>query len=237
MSKRETAAISGLTDRASQAYERLRALIIHGQLAPGTLIVETDLAERLGVSRTPARSALQRLQQEGFVTEPREGRHSRPIVSPLTRRDAGEIFSIVGLLEGMAAMDAARAPGDERSSLVSELRIANEGLNQLAHETDVDRGQYFDRDHGFHQILIKEAGPRLRGLHAMVKPQAERYIRLYVTTLPTEVGTSVREHDEIVQAIEAGAPDAARRFAERNWHNAAQRLYRVIDRVGELGYW
>jgi DNA-binding GntR family transcriptional regulator len=52
-------------DRVSQAYHQLRELIVWGKLAPGPRIIETDVATRLGVSRTPVRSAVQRLQQEG----------------------------------------------------------------------------------------------------------------------------------------------------------------------------
>ncbi|MFB6240160.1 MAG: GntR family transcriptional regulator, partial [Gemmatimonadota bacterium] len=56
-----------MSDRSGETYTRLRELIVRGQLAPGSRIIETDVAERLGVSRTPVRSALQRLEQEGFI--------------------------------------------------------------------------------------------------------------------------------------------------------------------------
>ena len=56
------------SDRASQAYRRLRELIVHGRLAPGARIIETEVAGKLGISRTPVRAALQRLQQEGYIS-------------------------------------------------------------------------------------------------------------------------------------------------------------------------
>jgi DNA-binding GntR family transcriptional regulator len=62
---------------ATAVYERLRGLIVRGQLAPGARLVERDIADRLGTSRTPVRSALQRLQQERYVTVADGGKHAR----------------------------------------------------------------------------------------------------------------------------------------------------------------
>jgi DNA-binding GntR family transcriptional regulator len=59
---------AGATDRANRLYDSLRNLIVRGQLAPGARIVETEVAERFGVSRTPIRAAFQRLEREGYVT-------------------------------------------------------------------------------------------------------------------------------------------------------------------------
>ena len=73
-------------ERPLVVYEQLRDLIVHGHLAPGSRIVESDVAGRLGVSRTPVRGALQRLQQEGYIVDPSGGRLARPTVSPLTSR-------------------------------------------------------------------------------------------------------------------------------------------------------
>src|SRR6266516_1813696 len=73
--------------RPDQVYARLRDLIVQGSLAPGSRIVETEIASRLGVSRTPVREALQRLQQEGFVNGAPGAQQSRLTVAPLTRDD------------------------------------------------------------------------------------------------------------------------------------------------------
>src|ERR687889_2594538 len=93
--------------RPQQVYERLRELIIDGRLAPGTRIVETEVAARLGVSRTPVRGALQRLQQEGYVVDSPTLQQTRPTVAPLTSDDARDLFLLVGALEGLAAYRAA----------------------------------------------------------------------------------------------------------------------------------
>jgi DNA-binding GntR family transcriptional regulator len=229
---------SARVDRATQAYYQLRKLIVHGQLAPGTRIVETEVARKLEVSRTPVRSALQRLHQEGFILAGREGELNRPMVSPLTREDAQEIFEIVGGIEALAALRAARLPGPERAQVVRRLETANEALRAIEAEPRPERSQFLALDNAFHAVYVEVgAGPRLRGLHDSVKPQGERYLRLYVSTLTGEIATSVAEHEHIIDAIRAGAPDRAHNAALHNWRNAAERLRRVIDTMGERGSW
>src|SRR5205823_10089517 len=78
--------------RPDQVYARLRELIVGGLLAPGSRIVETEIAMRLGVSRTPVREALQRLLQEGYVIDTLGAQQSRLTVAPLTRDDVHELL-------------------------------------------------------------------------------------------------------------------------------------------------
>src|ERR1700674_931706 len=94
--------------RPQQVYTGVRDLIVQGQLAPGSRIVETEIAGRLGVSRTPVREALQRLQQEGYVMGSPGAQQSRLTVAPLTRDDVHELLDIVGSLEGLGARRAAQ---------------------------------------------------------------------------------------------------------------------------------
>src|SRR6185369_2510258 len=108
--------------RPEQVYSRLRDLIVQGLLAPGSRIVETEIATRLGVSRTPVREALQRLQQEGYVNGSPGAQQSRLTVAPLTRDDVYELLNIVGALEGMGARGAGLLASSERHTLARELR-------------------------------------------------------------------------------------------------------------------
>jgi DNA-binding GntR family transcriptional regulator len=225
-------------DRATMAYERLRTLIIHGHLAPGTRVVESEVARKLDVSRTPVRTALQRLQQEGFIVPIRDGDAARPAVAPLTREDAEETLRLVGALEGIAAMDAGHLPDPERARLAARLEEANQDLVRLGAEAIPDQGRFLELDNAFHSLYVEgAAGPRLRALHDTVKGQAERYLRLYVSMLGSEIVTSVEEHIEIVEAIRSGGPRRAHDAVCRNWWNAAERLGRVIGKAGERGTW
>ena len=74
-------------------------------------------------------------------------------------------------------------------------------------------------------------------MHDASKPQAERYIRMYISMLTGDIRSSVDEHDAIISAIDDGRPEEAQRAVETNWRHAADRLARVIDVVGERGSW
>ncbi len=225
-------------DRIAKAYEQLRELIIWGRLAPGSRIIESDIAERLGVSRTPVRSALHRLLQEGYIAGVGRQKEQRLVVAPLTQEDARELFEIVGALEGLAARGAADAAPPARDKLVAELRQINGKLAEAAEAARPEPIRIFDLDTAFHRRYVETgAGPRLLALHEAVKPQAERYIRLYTSALVDEIGRSVVEHEAIIERIAAGSPDGAQRAVERNWRNAAGRLSRVIATLGERGSW
>lgn len=226
------------SDRPKQVYEQLRQLIVHGRLAPGSRLVETDIAARFNVSRTPVRGALQRLQQEGYIVDSPSMRQSRPTVAPLTGEDAEELFDIVGELEGLAARQAALLPASKRQALAKELTTINNEFRKTASAGRPDHNRLWDLDERFHKRYVDvAAGPRLKGLHDSVKPQAERYERLYVSFLSGEIMTSVKEHEDIIAGIGAGEAAAAMAAVQRNWHNAAERLGRVIERVGDRGKW
>jgi DNA-binding FadR family transcriptional regulator len=96
----------------------------------------------------------------------------------------------------------------------------------------------FELDLEFHRTYVEGVvGPRLLALHRAIKPQSERYTRLYVSVLLDELPTSVKEHETISRGIAAGDPQAAQSAVENNWHNAAQRLAAVIADLGERGLW
>ena len=228
----------GRGERISHAYDKLREIIVRGRMAPGTRIIEADVADRLGVSRTPARSALHRLQQEGYVVAVDRSKERRLMVAPLTQDDARELFEIVGQLEGLAARGAAALSAAERTSLAQRLRKLNADLSSAAKQKRPDPMGIFDLDMAFHRTYVEAgAGPRLLALHRATKPQAERYIRIYISSLVDEISTSVGEHEVIVRRIEAGDAVGARQAVDENWENAARRLSKGIAALGERGSW
>lgn len=220
------------------AYQRLRELIVSGRLAPGARIIETTVATRLGVSRTPVRAALQRLQQEGYVVVTSPGQQSRMSVAPLTQEDARELFGMVSAVEGLAVNWAASRPDEERRQVVPALREVNESLLEASSSRNRDVNRVFELDRVFHLRCVEAgAGPRLLALHESFKPQSERYGRIYSSALIDEMPTSVDEHEEVIRNIEIGDGDAAEAAMRRNWWNASDRLCRVIDTLGEQGSW
>jgi DNA-binding GntR family transcriptional regulator len=220
------------------AFQMMRKLIVLGQLSPGSWIVETDLAKRLGLSRTPIRGALQWLQREGYVVENRENTKARMLVAPLTKEDARELYTIVGHFEALAGSLTATYPPDRREKLAADLAALNNQLNEIATQQPVDPRRVFDLDEAFHNRLMTEsAGPRLRALYHSVRPQVERYWRLYASTIINELHRSVTEHNEIVSAIRKGDPEAIERGIQRNWLNGLERISRLIELFGERGSW
>lgn len=224
--------------RPDQVHARLRDLIVQGSLAPGSRIVETEIASRLGVSRTPVREALQRLQQEGFVRGAPGAQQSRLTVAPLTRFDVRELLSIVGALEGLGARHAATVDATERRGLVKELRTMNQDFARAGRTTPMDHGRLYETDERLHRRIVQSGvGPRLLAMHDAVKPQAERYIRMYISMLTGDIKSSVDEHDAIIDAIEEGRAEDAQTAIEVNWRHAAERLGKVINVAGERGSW
>ncbi len=217
--------------RVAAAYAQLRELIVSGRLPPGARLVETQLAKRLGFSRTPIRGALRLLAREGYITvEGQERRRMR--VAPLTLQDARELFELVGAVEGLGARAAAGLPERKRARLAAELRGFDEALLAAAARDPVDPAEIFELFTRFHlRYMEAAAGPRLRALHDAIKPQAVRYRRLYSTMPQGRVAASVAEHARIIEAIERGDGEAARAAVEANWCNAAERIASSITRT------
>jgi DNA-binding GntR family transcriptional regulator len=221
-----------------RAFQEIRDMIVRGKLSPGTWIIEADLADRLGFSRTPVRGALHWLQREGYVLASGNRTKSRMIVAPLTKEDSQELYTIIGHIEGLAAGLTAQLPPSSRVKVVRKLKELNEDLADLAKAKRRDPNRIFDLDTTFHGTIVEaSAGPRLLALHRSTQPQAERYWRLYASAILDELATSVQEHNEIIRAISNGEPDAAEKGIQLNWENGAVRLARVIDTIGERGSW
>lgn len=229
---------SSQPDLVAMTYERLRELIVAGRVSPGSRIIESDLADRLGVSRTPVRSALQRLQQEGFVLGLDGGRNARLIVSPLTREDCRELLTLMGAIEGLAARAAAALPERERKSIAADQRALNDAFTEALRRAEIDPDEVFRVHTAFHATHFDAAAtPRLRNLHAAIRPQAERYRRVYITSSPQGLLGEVAEHLPIIEAIERGDGPAAQAAVQENWFAAADRMGKIVDRLGDRGSW
>jgi DNA-binding GntR family transcriptional regulator len=221
---------------SDEAYDRLRDRIVSGRLAPGSRLVEAEVALALGLSRTPVRSAIQRLRQEGYVVSDASRVRAIPFVAPLRREDGEELFELLGKMESLAARRAARLPDDARHTLADRLAAINRALltcDPDARDGDVSRLHVLHGD--FHRELVRSAaGPRLRASHEALNAQAERYERVY-SSLVAETPASVEEHDAIIDAIRRADVAGAERATENNWIRSAERLRRVIERAQELG--
>jgi DNA-binding GntR family transcriptional regulator len=222
----------------TRAFQELRELIVRGNLPPGAWIVETEIGERLGLSRTPIRGALHWLHREGYVVEHKSNRKARMIVAPLTREDARELYRIVGHLEVLAGTLAVALPTGVRARLADELAGINAQLTEIASRRPVDPRRVFDIDKQFHaKIIDAGSGKRLAALHNSVRPQVDRYWRLYASSIISELNVSVTEHNDIIRAIRKGDTPAVQAALDRNWTAGFDRISRLIEIFGERGSW
>ena len=222
----------------NRAFHELRELIVRGNLPPGAWIVESALAERLGFSRTPIRGALHWLRREGYVVEQTGSRKARIMVAPLTQDDARELYGIVGHLEVLAGTLAVALPYRNRTKLADHLAALNAQLNEIARERPVDPRRVFDIDKEFHSKIVEAGGgKRLAALHNSVRPQVDRYWRLYASSIINELHVSVAEHNEIVAAIRLGDGAAVQSALARNWTAGYERISGLIEIFGERGSW
>lgn len=157
-----------------RAQLRLRELVLEGELTPGSRIPELTLVERLGVSRTPVRAALQCLAEEGLLTPLAGGGYA---VREFSERDIHDAIELRGTLEGLAARLAAERGGMAGSTLaLTEARTCLEGIDEVLAAPQLSEAafaRYVELNGQFHTLLAELSGS------ALVQRQLER-----ATTLP-----------------------------------------------------
>jgi len=210
---------------AEQAHGRLKALILDNALPPGAQRLESELALQLGLSRTPVREALVRLQQEGLVEiTPRHGMR----VQPIAAADMREIYEVLNSLEPTAAELLARR-ADPAAGL-ERLDAACTAMEQaLAAQ---DRRAWAAADEAFHLGLVELCGNRrLAGMVMQVWDQSHRarMFTLHQRPLPAR---STAEHRRVLDAIAAGEPERARDLYRRHRHRSGAELVSLIERSG-----
>ncbi|BBY87780.1 GntR family transcriptional regulator [Mycolicibacterium murale] len=194
------------------AYDELRARIVGLELAPGTRLIERDLAEELAVSRIPLREAMQRLQQDGLVVVvPRQG----AIVSPFTVDDVRDLFDVRESLEVLAARLAAeRADQAGLDALEAQLDTAREATRNQ------DRPAIAAANAGFHTLIVDLAANPL--LESMLRPLGARTQWLFHLTGDRDPGVQCLEHEELLAAIADHDPDRAAESAFHHVHSGRE---------------
>ena len=214
-----------------RTYAKLRDLIIRGRLAPGERAVETELARRFGISRTPLRESLARLTREGYLVSATQGRRKELVVAPLDTAAVAELWGIIGALEGFAIQAVADMSAEERPSLVTELEQVNADLVEASRARPRDNDEVFELQSAFHVCFMDRcAGPHLRLLYDSVRPHVQRYEWAYGTQSDAPYAPSIAEHREIIATIAEGDGRAARDAVERHWARGIQRTTALIAR-------
>ena len=203
-------------------YHHLSTWIIDGTLQPEEPLRDLDIAERLGVSRTPVREALRRLEDEGLV-ETALNRWTR--VSPLSLVQATALYPVVEALEVLALRLAAPTL---TASDHARLHTLNTRLTLALQARDA--GAAVDADTAFHDLWITKAGnPELQRTLEGLKRKLRRIERAYFDA--SSAGeASVAEHTAITHALEAGDLDRALQALQANWQGSLQRLHARAER-------
>jgi DNA-binding GntR family transcriptional regulator len=191
--------------RASdQAYDKIRAHLLSGAVKPGEQLTEYQLAQVTGVSRTPVREAVRRLEGEMLLVR---SESKRIFVADWSRDDIDEMFTLRKMLEGHAAERAAlRLKSDE----IDRLEAVNRELHDAVEHDPPDVTRFLDANRTFHEIITEAAhSPRLGQVLAMLveAPVVLRTARSYSVA---DLEQSARDHDELIAAFRAGDPDWAR---------------------------
>lgn len=195
-----------------QVHHAIVDRILRDDLKPGARISDTALARELGVSRTPIREALLRLEREGFL-EADVGRGF--FVKPLSEREVREAYPVLWTLEVLALRTAAPLAPDRRTQL--------DRINaELEAEQDPERR--IDLDGAWHRTLLETNGNEyLMSLIATAKAVIRRYEYAYMQNAGY-IPVSTRTHEQIAELVSAGRVEEAVPLLENNWRFTMQSL-------------
>jgi DNA-binding GntR family transcriptional regulator len=196
--------------RSELAYQKLRQAIEAGELKPGQRVMEVEIADWLKVSRTPVREALRRLESEGMLEmEPRNGL----VVASISRQAMLELYVMREVLEGTAARLCARNASDIELLELSEL------VKREAKLVD-DLDALVRHNRQFHEAVHRGAHNRYLEKSLSAVNDSMWLLGRSQMLIPDRAQESVREHAELLKAIERRDPDAADEVARRHVQSA-----------------
>lgn len=210
-----------LPTRATEAYEEIKRQIIELDLAPGSVFTEADMAARLGLSKTPAREALARLNGEGLIhVVPRSGYR----VAPVTLKMARDLFDLRAVLEAEALARAASKPID--IDVLRELETLRATTYRPADRESVR--SFLKANTAFHVGLARAGGnDAIAEVLERVFNQLQRLFHLGVM-LSSRADEVVHEHHEMLDAVMRGDPDLAREVARTQVANARRVILNAL---------
>lgn len=205
----------------SQIRSHLVERLLGGDLEPGTQLNESQLTEQLGVSRTPLREALLQLEFEGLL-------RSRPgkgfSVAPLELKEMKELFAVGVELETQALTLSGGVGADQ----LQELRSINREREQLLRDNG-DRDELVSLDDRWHRLLVTNCdNDQLQRLLRLVRNRLYRYIFAFEGQRE-EVEQAIRDHEEIMDALERNDLDHAAAKLREHWEEAESTMSRLMS--------
>jgi len=210
--------------KSEKVYDILLENIIRRRLTPGERLVERDLAEKLGVSKTPVREALSRLRKEGLV----EGTSYRGFfVTRISPKDMEEIYELREVIEGLAARNATKKINEEQ---IEQLNSIIRSFEECVRKKDLE--YYSSLDLEFHNLLA--AGSKNRRLSQIMQllRNQTRILMSSSVVLPGRVEASLKEHKKIMNAVVSHEPDLAEQFAREHIKNVKKAVLSSLKNAG-----
>ena len=211
-----------------QAYDQIKDLILSLRINPGEIVSENSLSKLIGMSRTPIREALKRLEQDGLVFE--ENRRKKVYI--LTVEDIDQIFGLKEMVEGgishWAAERGNRDFFDRLKKVVATMKRIAASRPSDPNMLEEWYQQWLESDRSFHVLLAEAAGNRrAKQIVDNLNLQWHR-LRLGILAIEGRIEKSLIEHEKIAAAIIAGKPEDAERATREHLENLKVMLVGIM---------
>lgn len=201
----------------ADVHKELLGLILQGTLTPGQRLRDTELAQQLGVSRTPIREALLRLEREGFISSQL---HQGFSVKPLCESEIRDVYPLVGLLE-CSALDEIPDPAPGKLEQLEQ-------LSQAMRQEGSDPLRRIELDEAWHRALVAESGNQhLMRILDDLKRILFRYEYAFMQ-VSQWVNESTEEHHAIAKALERGKRREAVRLLDTHWDRTMKAILSTV---------
>mgnify|MGYP000954294396 CR=1 FL=1 len=201
-------------------FNTLRDAIIVGELKPGERLMEVQLAEKMGVSRTPVREAIRKLELEGLVNMvPRKGAH----VADLSVKDIMDVLEVRASLDGLATFLAAQRITEDE---LKELKRVQEQFTNYVGKDNLQGS--IKKDVEFHDIIYRSSrNEKLIQIANNLREQVQRFRVIYLKDY-SSTKELIKEHADIYEAILARDPETAQKVAQRHIKNQEETIIKSI---------
>ncbi|HHV34788.1 MAG TPA: GntR family transcriptional regulator [Syntrophomonadaceae bacterium] len=207
-------------------FDALREAIIDGVLRPGERLMESQLAGELGVSRTPVREAIRKLELEGFVVMiPRKGAY----VAGISVKDIADVFEVRAALEALATVLAAERITEEELEELERILVRKA---EIIEQQEIKL--FIESDKKFHEILYRASrNQRLIQILTNLQDEVHRFRSVSLTS-PGRMPEALDEHRKVVEAL--GDRDIARAeaLAWEHIENAENSLMEAVRKKGDI---
>lgn len=202
-------------------FNTLREAILKGELVPGERLMENTLAEKMGVSRTPIREAIRKLELEGLVMMvPRKGAE----VAKITEKDIRDLLEVRATLEALAVRLACEKMTDET---IERLIVLKDEFARAAKKKDVNL--IIKKDVEFHDAIFAATGnDKLIQIVSNLREQIYRFRVKYIQEMP-DYQVLIDEHEEIVESIKSRDTKFAEKTAINHIANQEKAVIDMLD--------